>query len=259
MSTDLTKSNLDNVPAHIKEDKVQGVSDIKNFVRPPRMKIVQFIKGDAYDKFDPGTVLVVPQIQEIKMPFLFTPLFFFPEWCVWNPLEMKGQLPVIRERSLDPAGELANKSRDKSTRSWPCPENDDYKCVVSEHLTLIVMIHGDTPVQNVPVVLNFLRGEYGTGTSLLSMIQLRQQSIYSCVFEANVDKKKPRTNAKGKWFGFDFTNPTEVSPWVDDNAVHLVYKGIHESLALSHSRNEIKVDHDDRENREAATADAETF
>lgn len=244
MSTEISKNMSASMPAHIsKEDKPQGVSDIKNYVRPPRLKIVQFQKSDAYDKFDPGTLIIVPQCAVINMPFTFTPLFFFPEWCAWNPIQMRSMLPVIRERTFNPQSSLAAKSKNSSQRTFDCPENKEYKCTIKEHLNFLVMIHGNTDVQNIPVVMTLISGEYKTGQKLLSMIQLRNASIYACIFEANVDKSKPRVNELGKWFGFDFINPDK--PWVEKEAEFNVYKILHESYANSHANQAIVVEHDD--------------
>jgi len=245
MSTDVSKNLASTMPAHVtKEDKSKGVGDIKNFVRPPRLKIVQFIKSDTYDKFDPGTLIVVPQLAAITMPITFTPLFFFPEWCVWNPIQLRSMLPVIRERTFNPNSQIASKSRNSSQRSFDCPENKEYKCTIAEHLNLLVMIHGDTDVQNVPVVMTFLRGEYKTGQTLLSMIQLRGKSIYAGIYAATIDKNKPRVNDKGKWFGFDFTNP-DGEAWVQNEAEFNVYKTLHESYATAHANQSIIIEHDE--------------
>jgi len=250
-----------NVPAFVRgEEKAQGLEEISKYIRPPRLKIIQKMAREPFDKFDEGTVLVVPSVQIIKTPFLFTPLFFFSEWCIWNPIQMMGQLPVIRDRSFDPGSKIAQMSAVKETRTFPCPEKPEFNCVVSGHLNFLFMIHGDTPIQNIPVLQTFVRGEYGTGQTLLTLINQRQQySIYANIFEANVGD---HTGPLGKWKGFDITFPEKTSTFVEDEAAFNIYAEVHKSFKKAHASFLIQTDFDDKsvvEEASATPADSSDF
>jgi len=244
---------MSNVPA-IQETKPDflttetepfGVENLNAYLKPARLKIVQPTAGEQFSAFAPGDVLIVPAMHLVAPkdePFRFVPLFFFPQWCLWNPLAMKGQLPMIRESSLDPQSQLAIASRNPATREKVCPENPTLTCKVSEHLNIVMLLQeGDEALRMMPILCSFARGEHTTGSTLLQMIKLRQASIFGCVFEA---KSTVRTNTKGRWFGLDITNPAQGS-WIKDASQYEAYKHLHNEYKKAHADRAIVVDYEE--------------
>lgn len=256
-TTDLTVQR----PDYLAEEKAFGVEEMRKHIRPPRVKIVQALSDEKLiTKFGVGSAIIVPALELIAKlgeSFTFTPLYFFPEYCVWNPIQMKGMLPVIRERSFDLKSQVAVLARNPDKRKFPCPENTELFCNAAEHLNIVMLIHDDDgPLQDVPVVLPFHHGEHGTGSTLLSMIQMRKASICSTIFEA---APAMHQNTKGqKWQGLDFANPTDGVAWVDKDTF-LRYKQLHEQFAEAHANQTIVVEHDDELGEEVETAGDSRF
>ena len=167
MSTDNKALSTELRPSYITpENRNLGAEDFGQYIKPPRMKIVQpTSRAPLSEKFAPGSAVLVPRMELIAekgKPFLFTPIFFFPEWCTWNPLAAPG-LSTIRARSYDPKSSIAVKCRDKATRSEVCPEAPSLQITHQEHLNLAVILHGVDGMEETPVIMTFVRGEYVTG------------------------------------------------------------------------------------------------
>jgi hypothetical protein len=82
---------------------------------------------------------------------------------------------------------------------------------------------------------------------LLSLIQLRDASIFGLQFEFN---SKLRVNPKGEYFGIDFRNPTEATGadgWIRDRVTYGKLKDLHLQFKEAHADNLIIVDRDDDE------------
>lgn len=248
-----------------KED--YGLQDALQYVRPPRIKIVQPLsRPQIKDLFNDGDAIAVPTLQllaanQLDMqtkkpsgvgePFLIVPIFFYPEFCVWNPLPLvnSGQLPTIRERSLDSRSAIAIRAKSQN-REDVCPESPNEKIKYVEHLNFIVMpLDGD--FFGTPLVASFSKAEFKTGSSFCAALQMRRAPIYGCVFQFQVKK---RSNQKGTWYGFDITNPQPpASPWLGQNDAEL-YKWLqerHVEFREAHSAGLLQADYDD----ETATLD----
>jgi len=248
------KTGLPAVPDYLKIENDKSMDDLTQYIRPSRVKVVQSMTdSEVLSEFGLGTTILVPdkivildmprdgkgQPQpDTAQPFLFTPLFFFTEFCVWNPLEMKGTLPAIRERSFDPNSKTARMSRDFSAREQPCPDDPSHKIIYCEHLNFIIQIHG----QDEPCVLSFSRGEFKAGTNFAALLKLRNVPIYGNVFAANIAFRK---GTKGNWYGLDISNPSgSESPFVGE-AAFLRYKEAHLQFAEAHSSALIDVNYED--------------
>jgi len=248
-----------------------GVEDLSQFVTPPRVKIVQKqASAMLLERFTPGDVIIVPQqvlvapiarnekgkVLDTGVPFFFTPVFFFPEWCLWNPIKMKGSLPAIRERSLDPKSPIAVKSKSVATWKEPCPENRECDCRYVEHLNFVCVLASDEhELAGTPIVLSFSRAEHKSGSNLASLIKLRRAPIYGCQFMGVVGH---RTNSQGDWFGIDAVNPagdSGITPFVMDETRFKALAALHEEMRTAHESAKIRVDYDEAE-EEAPTADS---
>lgn len=241
-----------------------GTEMLKDYIQPPRLKVVQPTSRKPFSEmFKQGDVCVVPMMQLVgefnnaKEPlFAFVPLFFWPEWVLWNPLETKGTLPAVRDRSFDPRSVIAIKARDEKKRNSEqcpeCPEKDGKKLYLKylEHLNYMVMpLTG--PFVGMPLAATWASGEHRAGSNFNSLIAMRRAPLYGCQFEAFA---RERENTKGRWYGIDVENPRETSgitPFVMEperfdamKALHMEYKAAYDNKALV-------VDYDDGEETEA--------
>jgi len=227
-----------------------GTDLLREYVVPPRLKVVQKQADEMLlTKFGVGDVIIVPSMSLVsKMSvdarhrptgkgevFVVTPIFFFVEWCTWNPLELKGKSPAILARTLNPQHEIAQKAKNPDLRKETHPDHPEYQLRHVEHLNFLVMLGGGELADSLkgePVILTFARGEHAAGRRFCSMAQMRRAPIYGCVFEVHTAL---RENSLGSWWGLDVSNPgPEVEPWVDAptfeeyKAAHLRFKELHE-------------------------------
>jgi len=247
----------------------RGLDTLKQYVRPPSFKVIQKSSGsDLLAQFGEGDLIVTPDTVLYRQmlhegptkadwkgePFRFTPVFFFAEWCCWNPIQMKGTLPAVRERTMDPKHEIAVKARDKNLRLAPCPENNNFKIHYVEHLNFIVALH-DGPYAGTGVAMSFSRASHRHGVRLCNLIQMRKAPIYGCVFQGKVIWEQ---NNMGDWWAVVAENPEleSGSPWVLQElfegfkAQHLEFKGLHDRLI---------VDYDSGSDPEAADVNTKEY
>jgi hypothetical protein len=272
MSNDLiTGGGESKLPAFMHEDRDMGVKELRQYIVPPRIKIVQPQSGEPFKpQFNEGDVVLVPQMVQVApimlengrptkngTPFHFIPVFFFPEWCCWNSILMKGSVPAIRERSFDPMSMIAQRSRSEQTRFAPQPEqpnNPKMQLRFLEHLNFVVVLLGENEVAGIPTVISFLSGEHKTGSTLSSLITMRRCPIFGCQFEAAA---RYRTNAKGQWYGLDITNPSIQSGFsgsVTDENQYNALKKAHLDFKKAHADRVLVVDHDDEDVYESTSA-----
>ncbi len=244
--SDMTKVRANEVmapPTFMGDDRT-GTELIRSYVIPPRLKFVQKQSDDKLlAEFDVGTLLVSPSNMVIASgedeKFILTPLFFFVEYCTWNHISQKGKLPAIRERSFDPKGEIAIKSRDPETRQEDTPGLKDVKMRHVEHLNFIVRLVNHTVTED--IILSFSRGDHGAGRTFCSLIQMRKAPLFGCKFVAVIKK---RENDMGSWFGLDMKNPSEDDgePWVEEDDYE-VLKAAHESFREIYANANLRVDY----------------
>lgn len=233
------------VPAYMAGDST-GIEEMERFIVPPRLKIVQKQSSEELlAAFSIGTVILSPQrvlVVEPGTPFTFTPIFAWPEWYSANPIETKGQLPFIRERTLDPTSRLAKKCANPDFWVETVEENGKKLEIRNiEALNFLVKIHDVESVGSTDVVMSFSRGEHKTGTSFLGLIKTRRGAMYGLRFQAVIDPNNTRSNASGAWRGFDITNAPE-HPFVSEEE-YPAYKLLHEEYKAK--RQSIRVDYDE--------------
>lgn len=239
------------LPAHLQGKDVEGIEDLKKYVSPPRIKIVQkSADNELLERFSLGDVIVQPaQVLVSKYdkdnpePFLFVPLFFFPEWATWSPIELRGQVPMILERTSDPDSVLAKKAKNPNLR-FEAKEYEGRQMQVRhvEHLNFIVVLY-DHELGIDPMVLSFQRGEHGSGIRFNSLIKMRRASLFACVFQAQVALRKGH---KGEWAGLNITNPDleGSSPWVLEDEVEGLRKK-HLEFKETYGAGLLRVEHED--------------
>lgn len=255
-----------------RSDGPRGLDIVKKYVTPPRLKVVQRQSlPPLCDMFAPGDVIAMPAMKLVSpvvkgeggrpttagTPFHFIPLFYYPEWVLWNPMEMKGQLPAIRERTGDPRSNIALRSKTKETWSMPCPEmpQKDGKplfCRYVEHLNVIAMLLPPSDLWGMPVIMSFARSEHKVGTGFAGLLSMRNADIYGCQFEAVVG---PRQNERGAWLGLNISNPSAesgVEPFVQDEAVYRAMEVKHNELAAAYAEGLLRADYEDPDAPEEA-------
>lgn len=262
----------DVVPSYLAE--IAGATGLENsaqYVRPPRLKIVQKQSGPPItDLFNVGDVVALPQQVLIKAmayennkpmedmtPLTFVPVFWYPEWCTWNPIALKGTEPAVLERTLDPTHPIAKKSKSKATWTEPHPTVAGHNVRHVEHLVFVFVLDSG-PMAGIPMTHSFMRGEHGTGSTLLSLARMRKAPLYLQRFQLTVSM---RSNQAGSWYGFNPSNVNVegVSPWVAEENV-ASYKALFEELKQAYDANLLQADHgleDDVNN--AAPSDPSEF
>lgn len=253
-----------NVPAHLQTAEPKGVELLGRAITPPRAKVTQGNRGPEYADFPEGAVILTPMkvlLAKNEEPFHFIPLLHFPEWCTVNPIETKGRLPMIRERTLDGRSELAIKCQDPTRRQGkdPCPEQPGTFLRHLEFLNFIVVVVGRPDLQGMPISLSFASSEWKVGSQLAAYIKMRRIDICGCVFEGKVPKTK-RTNPRGSWYGIDVTNPSEASgvpSMVEDPEEFKQLMTQHEQLAEAYEAKLIKLEYDDPNADEASGPQSE--
>lgn len=241
---------LANVPAFLVDSGAPtGLENVQQYMMPSFLRIVQSMSGrDIKDAFDEGDVILQPDKQGVYCPkkggepVPFTPLFLYTEYCIWNPLKTKGQLPFIRERSTDPNGVIAQKCRNKEARNEPCPEMPTENLRYVEHMNFLVLLRTpDAP--KLPVIMSFVVGEFMTGRKFCNLIGMRGPNIplYAGVYQFTTSI---RTNARGEsWFGFDIINH-ESNPWVSKEEFDVLTQS-HLGLIQKFQDGEIKADYEE--------------
>lgn len=227
MSTGLTVPSESQVPAHLQGGVAENaLSLLSQYAAPPRMKIRQPTARSPLSELAPeGSVVLMPAMQilaSVDEEFFVIPVFFYPEWCVFNPLSMP-DLPTIRERSLDPKSEIATKSRNPETRFAPVPgfeadfnaPKNPKRLSYREHLNFIFQLQGGE-LDGTQFVATFAKGEHKTGRTLSSNIQMRTKSTHVNPWgQVYAAQSKKRENKDGKWYGLNLYMPTNgVSPFV---------------------------------------------
>jgi hypothetical protein len=263
MSNELSKPSSDaQVPAFLEQDRTLGTELLNEYVRPPRLKIVQAMSREPFDQYNAGAVLIVPhmivfadynKVEKRGEPWRFVPLFFYPEWVQTNPMDLIGKAPFVRARSLDPTSELARKARDRETWMEPHPDNPELQVANREHLNFVVMPY-EHELAGTMCVMTFSKANFKDGANLAAMIKMRRAPIFGQVFDASV---APRKNQKGNWFGLDVRIPTE-NPWIKAEEVD-VFKPLHLELAETHKAGLLQVDYDDVPTDETHTATSDEY
>lgn len=241
------------LPSFMQGEAVQGLQLVEQYIVPPRIKVVQPMKGEAYADFSEGDTVLTPQrtlLAKRGEPFFVTPLLFYPEWYVVNPLEKKDSLPMIRERTIDPKSEIARKARNKDTWFEPFPDEANSKLQLRyvEALVFLVELREQPGMQGLPVALSFSKGEHGSGSRFAALLKMRSASIFAGVYECVVPERA-RSNAKGRWYGIDVSNPksNDVSPWIESKEEFERLKAEHEKLLEQYKAGLVQVDYDEED------------
>ena len=249
MSEDRTNNDIEKVntnPGFLSQytEQDESLNALKKHRTVPRFKIIQPTTDQGLaDQFGVGSCIVRPgdtlvsQFKGDLTTFDFVPLFFVCEWAKWR--DLKGTGPMILERSDDPGGDLAHRSKSASLRKEVYPgqdhvevEKDKMYFSYVEHLRFIGVIYGDHPLAGTPVTLSFERGEWRQGKNFISAISMRREVIdgkstpvplWAQVWNLSTQYHAP--DQTKKWYGFKFvaSNPSIITA---DEAP--VFQALHE-------------------------------
>ena len=276
MSTGITKQTTEEMPEFLKQEIAAsgggaGLATLKTKVTPPRIKVIQKTAGaELQAVYNVGDVILspsgVPVIRQLlddvthkpigkSEEFLFIPLFYYPEFIITNPYQLKSQLPMIRERTLDPQSQLGRDCQVFEKRKFPCPEsppNTNYECTRSECFNFIVTLL--TPNERFCDIacMSFRSGEYKTGQNFASLIMSRgshgsKPDIFANVFAATCSLHTHK-NGDPSW-GLDIANPRLVEyggygHWVKDYDLYKYAEAQHKLLQESYNDKTLAVDYD---------------
>jgi|SRR6185437_3017355 len=241
------------IPEHLRVAAGEGTEEVRKYLRPGRLKVMQSNRTSIFSDFQEGSVIVTPVnmlLAENDVPFHFIPLLFFSEWCTVNPFQMKDKLPMIRAQSFDPGSDIAIKSRDKDKRTEKCPENDKFMIKHKQYFNFVCWLALQEELSRIPVLLTFSGGEYARGQRLCDMISMKSQQVplWGQVYEGRVNPKK-RTSEGGEWYGIDVSSPTVegVSPFVMDPGEAQALQQAHRDLKAKHAERLLVTDHEEEE------------
>lgn len=259
-------------PSHIQRGReAAGRERLAEFVKPPLLKIVQKQSDDSIlDTFGKGTTLITPAnvvVSNVGEYFHIVPIMQYAEYITWAPIELKGQVPAILDRTTDNNSPLAAKCRNRD--KWfehgykfgdrvigtgeSGPESKPVRHV--EHITFIVVLEGEE-FGKIPCVMSFSRGSHKFGRNFASLLQMRNADVYGCRFEVKVPEE-PQKNEKGTWYVWEVTNPSEesgISPWVTDEAEYNMYRSLANDMEEAYQNNLLRPDFEDPDEREAEPA-----
>lgn len=244
------------VPNFMKGDEVVGLSTLRQYVTPRRLKVVQKQSSDELlEQFFVGDVIVTPDNELVcemgrdsdgrptgdSDGFLLTPVYMFVEYCTWNPFELKGSAPCILARSVDPNGRIAQKAKNPEMRFERHPAHENLRIRHVEHLNFLCIVEGRDDDQ--AVILTFDRGSHKAGREFCDLIVMRKGPIFGGIYKANVNF---RENEQGTWWGVDVGNPSidESEPWVTEEKFEELKK-TYEYFAKLHAGAKMQVDYEE--------------
>jgi hypothetical protein len=262
-STDIKKvtptSNSLALPEYLRNEKVEGIAVLKQYVIIPRLKIIQKTADPKFrEKFSTGSVCVVPTLDQVVLnvvdargnpaaqgpTFEFVPLFFFPSWATLNDFKLKGSEPTFLDFTLDENHPLVQKCRNRALREENHPTQAGMKVRNIEMLNFVVLLRGvEAVAADQPVVMTFAKGEYMKGHDFAAAIKKSQASIYARRWLAR-PTHRPGTG-KGDWYGFD-VYPPEGNPFVSQEE-YTQLKGVYGELSDQHMKKGFKPDTSDEE------------
>lgn len=256
-------------PAHLAkytdERYMEQYEELKGYVVPPRLKIVQKTSGENYKAIcEVGSTILTPQmsvIAENGEPFYVVPILKFHEFCICNPYGLKGQLPFIRERTFDPNSEIAKLSQSKETWHQVCPEVTDKKkqndplfmLRYAEFMNFICVLKNHEYANN-PFVISFHHSLFFDGKTLATLLFSKRAPYFASCFEFKTVERK---NQLGDWKGLQISNPSQesgIDSWTSDEEMKL-YSAFFDNFIGLKKENKIRPEYQD-EDEEAPVANS---
>lgn len=249
---------IESKPAFLAEIKAEDyMGEMRKHIKPPYIKIVQAMTGEPFKPpFVDGDIVVPPMNVKIgsnSEPFSFTPVYFFSTYVCFNPIQVKS-LKSLRDFSFDPASEVAKKC--EAFIKEKCPEAPEYFLKYNSILNFFVIVHGHGELQDTPITLSFKGGEFGTGRTLINLIEARKSPPFACRFRAASSRHK---NTQFNWQGLDLQN--DPSPWITDEVSFNKYKKLHDDMkeAVKTKNVDLEAQFSEADGDDANAADESKF
>ena len=235
----------ENLPSFLQtEAKPVGLDDLDRVIRPSYIKIVQAMSKPLKQKgFAEGDMVLMPAEIGLPAEINVTPILQYSIYQCVNPIQAK-TLPMIREQSLDPDSEVAEKCR--NFESFDCPEAPGHKCIYQHALVYLVWVE---EVQDVASI-TFRGAEFKTGTGWGSKIRIRRKDIYAGRYTISTEEHTKNDDA---WEGFNIRNAEK--PWVMDEEQFKAFQTKH--ALLSQQKNDIVVTDAEKTDSDDSGDDAE--
>lgn len=228
MSTDLSTIPQNEIaamraelPSHLQD--VAPDESVGEYALLPKLLVVMGTSDPKFkDPFDIGDVIIpdtMTRVAESGKPLIFTPVFIYSQYEIRNPREAV-DLPATRAITLDKTSDIARKALQRVEE--PCPNNDGGidkatgkpRNMRYQHTMLSIWYLHEFEML---VLTQFYRMELQTGQRLATLVQQRKKKMYACVFQARTSNRPYKGN---NWPGFDFSNPSGISPWVQDEKLY---------------------------------------
>lgn len=248
----------------LQEVEVDGLSDeMAEYVSVPRIKIIQgTTEEDMRDRLGEGSAVILPGdilLSEKKKKggegFEFIPLYFWTSFVKMSDRDDE-ESPMILEETFDKDSPLASLARSKETRveryGPEITEGKDkglpkFEAKNVERLNLIVRIDSG-PNKGIECGLTFERGEFYTGTRLISLISMRRAGGRKLPMFGGRYKAVPNSRVRGTntWYGLDVENADQ--PIINGaeakslEEAHLAFKSLHDERKLGIAEDESQED-----------------
>lgn len=260
-ASDLQK--VDGVAAILQKYSAQDDSLLKlgEYVIVPYVKVIQGMSEQVLkDTFGEGSAILRPgDTLIIKRPemFKFVPIFFYTLFRKWGD---RKDPQMVMESTYDPLNDIAKKSRDPDLweEVYPDdvtkPEKEQRKFRYVEHLCFIGTLYGESPLFGTLCQISFQKGDFRTGRSFATGIQMRKQQIqtddglknipiplWAQVWEFKVTQRDRNGN---KWWGFDPCNPSSGDSIIKEEEFPS-FNEIYAKLKKAHEASMLRIDGDD--------------
>jgi len=237
----------------VESEEDQSLDAMQQYRILPRLKLMQSMTDSKRKEAvgGEGTAVVTPGdmvVCERDGGFLAVPCFYFTEWLKQSHLEDK-ENPQFMDRSFEADSDLARRAKSKESRYEEYSDgrkDSDGKLMrfryIEQH-NFVMYLYGDHPMAGTPLTMGFSKGEYMKGTAFINACMARRVPLYGQVWSFSVGY---RERPPKKWFGFDFSNPSEVSPWISKEELPY-YKEQHLELAADFKKKRLIVDMSDQD------------
>ena len=248
----------------IRPDGETGLEEMRSFLTPPMLKVVQAKRTDAYKPFAEGSVIVTPTNEIVCAKegyFPFTVLYTYSQYCVHNSFARPEGLFTIRESTFDFNSEIAQKCRDFVTEPMPeDPTNPKMWIKYATHINALIVIHGIPALENIPVIFSQYLGAWKSGRRMLDLLNARTGLSHTPIYCHNLMAHQVNLKSKeNDWEGLDISNPTadvDVGKYV--TAEQLVkYKELHDMLKADRDR--LVVNYEDEVPQDNGAVESDTL
>lgn len=249
--SELIKGNEAQLPAFMQEIESDDSANLaKDHKRVQYMRVVQNL-GALADKYDKGTVLLMPSEKVLETPRRVVPIFTYKSWGVYYDVN-RGKPNPCKEYTLDPDHIIAKRAtdwRNRDNQTEVDPEDSNFNLTYME---TIIVAAWDLDLQDI-VMYTFRSGEHKTGRAWLGMmsdlkIRGKVAPIYCGVYKVTTETHQAKSNANQKWQGFRFDPdgyPESMEEVNQYKEMYQNFKNLHESAELGAGDEDTSTDGED--------------